>query len=386
MNNLYAEIINKDNLMLSAKCVKQKGCTAVGVDNIPCNTADIYLQEHIKEVTGLLQKGKYRPKPIKRVAIEKYGGGIRYIGIPTVLDKIIQLSITNRLSIIYEEIFHPYSFGFRKDRNILNAVTQAKEHLNNGYIHIIQIDLKSFFDTINHDKMMSELYKKIKDKQLLHLIRLYLQSEIIYQGKSMGRSTKGLIQGGNLSPLLANVYLNPLDWELSRQGLRFVRYADDITIFCNSKQSAAAIKEKICKFIKRKMLLEVNTDKTVVTTPTECNLLGFQFYKEQEEYKTCIPKKAIEKLKSRIRENICKAKNLGTAKQMINEEITGWYEHYKKADRFLSNREIKSIDTRIIESFYKSFGKKQNIKAFKKELWNDDKILFIKKTRELSDN
>jgi len=234
--------------------------------------------------------------------------------------------------------------------------------------------------------MMSELYKEIKDKYPIHLIRLYLQSEIMYHGKSLGRNNRGLIQGGNLSPLLANVYLNPLDWELSRQGLRFVRYADDITIFCNSKQSAAAIKEKICRFIETKMLLEVNVDKTVVTTPTECNLLGFQFYKEQEEYKTCIPKKAIEKLKSRIRENICKAKNLGTAKQMINEEITGWYEHYKKADRFLSNRKMKSIDTRIIESFYKNFGKKQNIKAFKEELWNDDKILFIKKIRELSDN
>lgn len=386
MNNLYSEIISRDNLLNSAKQIKSKSCIATGIDNIPCKLADTYLVEYMEEIIMSLQQDNYIPAPIKRVIIPKPNGGYRSIGVPTVMDKIIQLSIVKVLTPIYEDIFHPYSYGFRAGKSIHTAITQTKEYLDNGYIHIVQIDLDSFFDTINHDKMMSELFKTIKDKQLLKLIRLYLQSEIIQNGKSLGKSYCGLIQGGNLSPLLANVYLNPLDWELSRQGIRFIRFADDLILFCNSIESATAIKNNICRLIEQKMLLKVNTNKTVITTPTECNILGLQFCIEQNEYKSGVPKKSIERLKAKVNANIDNAVDFNEAKRTINDELVGWYAHYIHADKFLSNREMKSIDNIILEKLYKRFGNGMKIKEFKEQLWQDKKNLFMMKIYKLSDN
>lgn len=387
MDNLYYEIIKRNRLISCAHKIQRKACAGVGVDNIICSKAVSHLLANIDELIWSLSNDIYVPSPIRRVSIEKPNGGIRYIGIPTIMDKIIQQSILEILTPIYERIFNPYSYGFREHRNIHQAILQAKEYINNGYIYIIQIDLSNFFDTIHHDKMMSELYKTIKDKQLLHLIRLYLQSDILYRGKPINRNpTKGMAQGGNLSPLLANVYLHALDTEISRRGIRFIRYADDISIFCNSMQSATAIHNNICRFIEKKLLLEINYSKTKIVTPTNCNMFGFQFYTEQSHYKSCISNKSIQRLKNKLHCNIHNAMNIEKAIQAVNYELIGWYSYYSHADKYLSKRAMKRLDRCILEWLYKQFPCNQNITHFKEQLMQDNRKLSMIEIYKLSNN
>lgn len=387
MENLFAKVTTKDNLIGSAKHIKQNRCKATGIDNIPNKEALNFLLENMTDIVNALEGDKYIPAPIKRSKILKSNGNVRNIGIPTVTDKIIQQAILQVLSPIYEEIFSPYSFGFRPNRNIHQAISQVKSYFNDGYIYVIEIDLCNFFDTINHDRLMSELYKNIKDRQLLRLIRLYLRSDIIYHGKVVPRDyNKGTMQGGNLSPLLANIYLHQLDMELSRRGLRFIRYADDISIFCNSLSSALMIRDNICRYIENKLLLKVNQAKTNVLLATECKILGFRFYKEQNQYKSYVPNKSVLKLKEKTHSKIHEADTFVEAKLKVQQELTGWYNFYGKADRFISMRTMKKLDKTILEWLYKRFSFNQNILTFKEQLRQDKYKLSITELNKLSDS
>ena len=387
MENLFTKIIAKNNLIISAKHIKQNSCKATGIDDISNKDALNYLLESMTDIVYALEGDKYIPAPIKRSKILKSNGDVRYISIPTVLDKIIQQAILQVLSPIYEEMFSPYSFGFRPNRNIHQAIAQVKEHFMDGYIYVIEIDLSNFFDTINHDRLMSELYKTIKDKQVLRLIRLYLRSDIIYHGKTVPRDyNKGTIQGGNLSPLLANIYLHQLDMELSRRGLRFIRYADDVTILCNSLSSAQMIKENVCKYIENKLLLKVNQAKTGVLLATDCKILGFKFYKEQNQYKSYVPNKSVLKLKEKIHSKICEADTFIEAKLKVQQELTGWYNFYGKADRFISMRTMRKLDRTILEWMYKRFSVNQNFLTFKEHLRQDRYKLSITELLKMSDS
>ena len=387
MGNLFSQIISAENLISSAKHIKQNNCKATGIDNIPNKDALNYLLENMTDIVNALEGDKYIPAPIKRSKILKPNGGIRYIGIPAIADKVIQQTILQILSPIYEEIFSPYSFGFRPNRNIHQAISQVKSYFNDDYIYVIEIDLYNFFDMINHDRLMSELYKNIKDRQLLRLIRIYLRSDIIYHDKVVLRDyNRGTMQGGNLSPLLANIYLHQLDMELSRRGLRFIRYADDISIFCNSLSSAQMIKENICRYIENRLLLEVNQTKTNVLLATECKILGFSFYKEQNQYKSYVPNKSVSKLKEKIHSKICEADTFIEAKVKVQQELTGWYNFYGKADRFISMRTMKKLDKTISEWLYKRFSFNQNIQTFKEQLRQDKYKLSITDLCKSSDS
>ena len=387
MDNLFSKVISEDNLIFSAKRIKRNNCKSVGVDNIHSKDIMNYLSKNMTDIVNALKNDRYVPAPIKRSKILKPNGDFRYIGIPTVTDKVIQQAILQILTPIYEKIFSPYSFGFRPHRNIHQAIEQVKSYFNDGYTYVLEIDLENYFDTINHDRLMSELYKTVKDRQLLRLIRLYLRSDIIYHGKGVPRDyNRGIIQGGSLSPLLANIYLHQLDIELSRRGLRFIRFADDLTIFCNSLSSIQMIKDNICRYIENRMLLKVNKTKTVITTATECKILGFSFYKEQNHYKSYIPTKAVLKLKAKIQDKVNNTESLDEAKVKVSQEITGWYNFYSKADTFISRRKMKRLDRNILECLYKRFSNSQNISDFKEQLQQDRLRLSILDLYKLSDS
>ncbi len=370
MNHLFDLLIESTNLYQSARIVKYKAAKAIGIDGINSNDAERYLESHIEELIQSLKDETFRPQPIRQIAIDKPNGGKRLIGIPTVQDKIIQLAIVQVLSPIYEKKFSTYSYGFREKRNIHQAIIQAMQFMNDGYIWVAALDLSKYFDTIHHDRLMSVLFQDIKDRKLLRLIRQFLQSDVVYRNSKVQKElNRGAIQGGNLSPLLANIYLDKLDRELSRRGIRFIRYADDITLFLRDKKSAEKICQNISKFIEDKLLLKVNQKKTMIATPSGINLLGFQFYIDKQEYKSCIPDKSIQRMKEKILNKIDKTETLDRAVKQVNEEITGWTSHYIHADRPLSQRQAKDIDRMILERLYKRFKTNTDIGQFKEQLF-----------------
>ena len=369
MNHLFNKMIKSTNLCQAARLVKQKGAKAIGIDGIHSKEAVSYLDSHMGEIIQSLMADTFRPQPIKRIAIDKPNGGKRFIGIPTVQDKIIQLAMVQVLSPIYERKFSDYSYGFRKGRNIHQAILQAKQFMNDGYMWVVAIDLSNYFDTIHHDRLMSVLWQDIKDERVLRLIRKFLQSEVVYHNNRIKKEVnQGAIQGGNLSPLLANIYLDKLDWELSRRGIRFLRYADDITLFLRDNKSAEKICQNISKFIEDKLLLKVNQEKTMIATPSEINLLGYQFYIDKQEYKSCITEISIHRMKEKIRNTINDANTIARAIKQINEEVTGWTSHYIHADKPLSQRQAKEIDRMILEQLYKRFKPDTDIGQFKEQL------------------
>lgn len=388
MGSLFDRIISEENLYTSACMVKQKGCMGKGVDGIHSKDAINYFQNNKEKLSGQLQQNKYHPLPIKRIAIEKPSGGIRLIGIPSISDKIIQKAMVSVLYPLIDSEFSDFSYGFREGKSLVLAIEQAKKFINDGYEDIIQIDIHKFFDTLNHDRLMSELYKITKDKQILSVIRKYLNSDVVYKGKILQcPKGKGIVQGGNLSPLLANVYLNALDKELSRRGIRFVRYVDDITIFCNSPKSAEAIMKAMIDFIEKKLLLRVNQTKSCITKPLECNLLGFTFYKEQGQYISCIPEKSIIRMQNKLCRGIKEANSYEEAIKSIHDEITGWTSHYHHADRFISGRRMSRIDRLTLETLYKKFSGGCNIKDFKAKVEQEKLNLSLQKlNHKLSDN
>jgi RNA-directed DNA polymerase len=247
---------------------------------------------------------------------------------------------------------------------------QAKQFMNDGYVWMVALDLSNYFNTIHHDRLMSVLYQDIKDEKVLKLIRKFLQSEVVRNDGRViiSKSNQGAIQGGNLSPLLANIYLNELDWELSGRGIRFIRYADDITLFLRDRISAEKIYQNIRTIIECKLLLKVNQIKTMITTPSEIKMLGFEFYIENNEYKSYIPKTSIQRLKDKCSDNIYKADMLGNAVKQINEELIGWTSHYSQADKPISQRKAKEIDRIILDLLYKRFKPGMNIVQFKEQL------------------
>jgi len=252
---LTGAILSRENLLRAYKRVVQNG-GAAGVDGVETGELASYLREHWPQVRNEILEGRYWPSVVRGVEIPKASGGKRLLGIPTVLDRLIQQAVHQVLSPLWEPDFSPYSYGFRPGRNAHQALRQAVEYINAGYQDIIDLDLKSFFDRVSHDKVMSLIRKKIKDRALLRLIRRYLQSGILSGGVVQLRE-EGTPQGGPISPLLSNILLNELDRELTKRGHRFVRYADDCSIFLRSKRAAERVKASITRFLEGKLLLEV---------------------------------------------------------------------------------------------------------------------------------
>lgn len=268
-------ILTPDNLNRAYKQVKaNKG--SGGIDGMEVEQLLPYLREHEEEITESLFGGRYRPNPVRRVEIPKEGGKTRQLGIPTVVDRVIQQSISQVLSLVYEPKFSETSYGFRPRRSAHQALQKAQEIINSGYKYCVDLDLEKFFDTVSHSKLIQILGETIKDGRVISLIHKYLNAGVMV-GHKYEDTTDGVPQGGPLSPILSNVMLTELDRELERRGHPFVRYADDCVIFCKSPRAAERVCESISKFIEGKLFLKVNREKTHVGSVQGQKFLGYSF-------------------------------------------------------------------------------------------------------------
>lgn len=331
-SGLLEEILTGKNLNLAYKRVMaNKGGS--GVDGMTVDELMPYLRENFHEIRQSLLEGGYKPKPVRRVEIPKPDGGKRLLGIPTVIDRMIQQAIAQVLSPIYEEQFLDASYGFRPGRNAKQAVIKCKEHIEAGYKWAVDIDLAKYFDTVNHDKLMRLLSQTISDGRVLSLIRKYLESGVMINGVLM-ETEEGTPQGGNLSPLLGNIMLHELDKELAKRGLRFCRYADDCNIYVKSKKSAERVMESITRFIEEKLKLRVNKEKSLVERPWKLKFLGFSFYPKKGGYGIRVHPKSIKKFKLKLKSitGRSNAMSMEVRMKQLNSAIIGWVNYFGIAD------------------------------------------------------
>ena len=286
---LMDEVLSKDNLNQAyLQVTRNKG--ASGVDDMTCEEVKDYLKVHGNELISQIKSREYKPLPVRRVEIPKPNGGVRKLGIPTVIDRIIQQALVQKLTPIFEPTFSEYSYGFRPNRRCQNAIDRALELLNQGYEWIIDLDLEKFFDNVPQDKLIRLVDNMVNDSDITALIHKYLKAGVLINGE-FEETTIGTPQGGNLSPLLSNIYLNELDKELERRGLHFARYADDCVIFVKTENAAKRVMFHIVKFIETKLKLKVNAEKTHITKPNNLKYLGFFFGKIRKNGNLCHIKK-----------------------------------------------------------------------------------------------
>lgn len=277
---LIEKIVSKENLGKAIKKVKSnKG--APGIDKMKVDEIEAYFEANQATIIEAIMEMKYKPQPVRRVYIPKSDGKKRPLGIPTVVDRVIQQAIAQVLSEIYEPYFSEYSYGFRPRRKAHDAMKQVLEYLNEGYEWVIDLDIEKYFDTVNHDKLISILRERVNDKATLHLIRAFLKAGVMEKGL-VSANTRGVPQGGPLSPILSNIYLDKFDKELEARGLHFVRYADDCNIFVRSEVAAERVMKSVTSWLERKLFLKVSGTKTKVVRPKGSHFLGFGFWKNKE--------------------------------------------------------------------------------------------------------
>lgn len=331
---LLEKILSKDNLNNAYKQVyKNKG--ASGVDGVTVEELFSYIKEHKDEILWQIRNRKYKPQPVRRVLIPKENGKLRKLGIPNVIDRVLQQAIVQVLTPIYEEQFSNNSYGFRPGKCCEQAVIKALECFNDGYDWIVDIDLQSFFDEVNQDKLMAIIHRTIKDNDVISLIRKILQSGVMENGV-VQETTKGTPQGGNLSPLLSNIMLNELDRKLESRGLNFVRYADDCLIMVKSEKAANRVMESITTFITKKLGLKVNVEKSKVARPKDIKYLGFGFYKKinQNKWRPKPHIKSVEKLKYKIGQILLRKRGIALDQRLkeLKYLIYGWVNYFRIAD------------------------------------------------------
>ena len=340
-NDLLEKIISRDNLNNVYRRVKaNKG--SHGIDGMTVDELLQYLKENGQNLRKSLLKGRYKPKPVRRVEIPKPDGGIRLLGIPTVVDRVIQQAIAQILIPIYEKKFSNNSYGFRPKRSAKQAVEKCRDYINAGCKWTVDLDLAKYFDTINHDKLIRTISEDIKDGRVIFLILKYLQSGVMVNGVVMDTEA-GVPQGGSLSPLLANIMLNELDIELSKRGLNFVRYADDCNIYVKSRKAANRVMKSITRFIEKKLKLKVNRDKNTVDKPWRLKFLGFSFYSGKDGCRIRIHPESVNKFKAKLKELTSRsnAMNMGYRFLKLKQAIVGWVNYYAIADM---NKSVKELD------------------------------------------
>ncbi len=326
-NRLMEEICERGNLREALRRVKaNKG--SPGVDGMTVGGIADYLKEHWPAIREQLLNGTYEPRPVRRVEIPKPDFGMRKLGIPTVLDRLIQQAVMQVLQRRWDRTFSDHSYGFRPGRSAKQAVAQAQQYIVAGHGWVVDLDLEKFFDRVNHDKLLGQIAKRIEDKRLLKLIRAFLNAGVMEDGL-VSPSVEGTPQGGPLSPLLSNLVLDELDRELERRGHRFVRYADDSNIYVRSEQAGQRVMESIKRFITKKLKLKVNEAKSAVARPQERKFLGFSF-SAGPEVKRVIAPKALERFKARIREITRQAKSVGmrTTMETLAPYLRGWRSYF----------------------------------------------------------
>lgn len=331
-NGMLEQILSPANLNQAYKRVKSNNGSG-GVDKMEVESLRDYLVVHKEGLIQSIMDGTYRPNPVRRVEIPKDNGNMRMLGIPTVVDRVVQQAITQVLSPIYEKQFSPNSYGFRPNRSAHQALNQCKDHITEGYKYAVDMDLEKFFDTVNQSKLIEILSRTVKDGRLISLIHKYLQAGVVVRN-NFEPTEVGVPQGGPLSPLLSNIMLNELDKELENRGHRFVRYADDMVIFCKSKRSAERTLRNIIPYIEEKLFLQINRGKTVVAYIREIKFLGYSFYENGKGGRLRLHPKSISKMKERIKMLTSRSNGWGDArrKETLKQYIIGWVNYFKLAD------------------------------------------------------
>lgn len=330
---LHEKILDRDNMNQAYKKVKSnKG--AGGIDGMEVDELRQYLKENGQQLIQAIKDGKYRPNPVRRVEIPKEEKGkIRKLGIPTVVDRVVQQAIAQVLTPIFEKQFSDNSFGFRPKRSAHDAIRKSQKNIDEGYKYVVDMDLEKYFDTVNQSKLVEVLSRTIKDGRVISLIHKYLRAGVVVKHK-FEETEIGVPQGGPLSPLLSNIMLNELDHELEERGHRFVRYADDLMIFCKSRKSAKRTLENIIPYIEKKLFLKVNRTKTNVDYAGKVKFLGFTFYKIKGMTRVRIHPKSVVKMKAKIKELTARSNGWGNEFRInrIRGYIIGWINYFKIAD------------------------------------------------------
>jgi len=360
---MIEEILSKANLTKAYKqVVKNKG--SAGVDKMKVTDLKLYLQKHWNELKPTIKNGTYVPQAVKGIEIPKPNGGKRLLGIPTVIDRMLQQAIHQELSEIYDPEFSWFSFGFRPGKSAHQAVKQSLLYINAGFQYVIDLDLKTFFDIVNHDFLMSLLHRKIDDRILLKLIRKFLKSSIMLDGLTSVRES-GTPQGSPLSPLLSNIILNELDKELTKRGLRYVRYADDCSIFVKSEKAAKRVLKSITEFIESKLKLKVNQEKTKICRPINLTILSYGFvptYKKgvKGKYQLVTSEKSFRKLKDKIKQTTRKTspKTFDEMIKELNSITRGWVNYFNLSSMWNKIRDLDGwIKSRLRYFIWKKWKK-----------------------------
>ena len=328
---VWEAIFERENMQTALKRVESnKG--AAGVDGMEVSELRGYLQEHWLEVREALERGTYRPSPVRRVEIAKPDGGVRLLGIASVLDRLIQQAIAQVLTPMFEAVFSPHSYGFRPGRSAHQAVQQAQAYIAEGNEWCVDIDIEKFFDRVNHDMLVARVARVVKDKRVLKLIRAYLNSGVMVNGVVM-ETEEGTPQGGPLSPLLSNVMLDDLDRELEKRGHKFVRYADDCNIYVKTQRAGERVLEGVKQFLEKKLKLKVNPKKSKVEKATKAKFLGFSFWKRKREVFVRIANRTKERFKEKMRSLTRRTRSgkLEDIVQEVNQYTRGWMAYYRLA-------------------------------------------------------
>jgi len=329
---LLEEVLRRENLTEAYKrVVRNKG--AAGVDGVTVHELKAYLAEHWARIREDLLSGNYRPQPVRRVEIPKPGGkGTRMLGIPTVMDRLIQQALLQALTPIFDPTFSDASYGFRPGRSTHQAVLRAREYIAAGYRWVVDMDLEKFFDRVNHDVLMARVARRVKDKRVLLLIRRYLQAGIMEEGLVSPR-TEGTPQGSPLSPLLSNILLDELDKELERRGHRFVRYADDCNIYVKSEAAGKRVLESLERFLAKRLRLKLNREKSAVARPWKRKFLGYTVT-VQREAKLKVSPESVKRLRVKLKDVLRRARgrNLGRTIEELTPILRGWVAYYRLAE------------------------------------------------------
>ncbi|MGI6514248.1 MAG: group II intron reverse transcriptase/maturase [Syntrophomonadales bacterium] len=334
------QVVERANMLSALRRVEaNKG--APGIDGMTTKDLRPFLVEHWPRIKDELLNGTYQPQPVRRVEIPKPGGGVRLLGIPTVLDRLIQQALLQVLSPYYDPTFSPFSYGFRPGRKAHMAVKMAQQYIREGNRWVVDIDLEKFFDKVNHDILMSRLARRISDKRILRLIRRYLQAGIMINGIKV-RSEEGTPQGGPLSPLLANIMLDELDWELLRRGHKYVRYADDCNIYVKSRRAGERVMASVQSFVEGRLKLKVNIQKSAVDRPWKRKFLGFSFTYDREPRIRLAPE-TIKRFKDKIRQLTRRSdgKTMENRIELLNTYMVGWIGYFQLAD---TRSNIQALD------------------------------------------
>lgn len=332
-SGLMERVVERNNMLAALKRVEQNG-GAAGIDGIPTERLRDQIRAEWPRIREELLAGTYKPKPVRRVEIPKPGGGKRLLGIPTVMDRLIQQALLQVLTPIFDAGFSEHSYGFRPGKRAHDAVREARRYVQEGYEWAVDLDIEKFFDRVNHDILMAKVARKVKDKRVLTLIRRYLQAGVMINGVVM-ETTEGTPQGGPLSPLLANILLDELDKELEKRGHKFVRYADDCNIYVKSKRAGERVMESVKRYLQERLKLKINEQKSAVDRPWKLKFLGFSMHKAKNgQILIRLAPQTIERVKTKIRQITARNKPVSIAERIgrLNTYLGGWMGYFALAE------------------------------------------------------